>query len=725
MTMSDDDLARATALYRARRLSEAAAGLTSLLAREPRHVEALHLRGVIALESGDMPAALADFRRALEIQPDHPEAHNSLGHALLDDGQAQEALAAFRQSIRLQPTLAMAHDGLGLAFQALGHWRAAVGSHQRAVALRPDDATAWTNLGNALRGTREFADAVVAHARALRLKPDHVPLYVNLGRVLSDAGRFEESIAAYREAQARQPDLGVENDLGAVLRAAGRPAEALTVLEGAVQRRPGDAAALYGLGAARVELGRLAEARPALQAALAAEPRLQAARYALGNVLRDLGDLQGAVREFRAAVDLDPGFADAWSNYLFSLNFLPGESDESLCRANRAWAATLRIPADAPLLTNAPDPERPLTIGYVSSEFRRHHFLAEFLPVLRAHDRSAFRVACYADVAAPDSDTGRVAEASDVFRNLHGLSPAAQMRAVREDAVDILVSLTGYLARDRILFARRIAPLQLTYINHLTATGLSTIDGRITDRWLDPPDHRVADDSEAPIILDSGFSIYEPRHDAPPVERPPALGNGYVTFGSFNNLTKVTDETLVLWSRVLRAIPGARLLIKARDLSHRDIIGAFTERLARAGIDAARCELVGHIVDSRANLAHYGRVDIGLDPVPFAGGATTREMLWAGLPVITLAGATRASRLGASLLQRAGMPELVARSADEYVALAASLASDVPALSRRRAGQRDRLAGSVLFDATAHTRELEAAYRRLWRGWCGTAQRSR
>lgn len=182
-------------------------------------------------------------------------------------------------------------------------------------------------------------------------------------------------------------------------------------------------------------------------------------------------------------------------------------------------------------------------------------------------------------------------------------------------------------------------------------------------------------------------------------------------------------ETLVLWGRVLAAIPGARLLIKARDLSHPDIAAAFTRRLVRAGIDAARCELTGHIAETSANLAYYGRVDIGLDPVPFAGGATTREMLWAGLPVITLPGATRASRLGASLLQRAGMPDLVARSADEYVRLSAALAGDIPALARRRASQRDRLAGSVLLDAGAHTRELEAAYRRLWRGWCGAPRR--
>lgn len=689
------------------------------MAREPAHRDALLLRAVIAIESGAPNAAVELLDRLIAADPESSQARVTLGHALLDLDRTDEALRAFREAIRHQPDIAAAHNGLGLAFQRLGQSAAALAAHQRAVTLQADYAEAWTNLGNVFWSLGQPDKAMAAHREALTRRPDYAIAYANLGTVLRAAGRLSEAIAAYRETVARAPGLAAaHNDLGTALRDAGQADEALAAFDRALALDPANAGTHYNRGVALSDLGRLPEAATALRRSLALDDRRTATHYALGNVVRDLGDLAGAAAEFRAAVAIDPRFDDAWSNLLFLLPCLPGETDDTLAAANRAWAATVE-----PLAPVLPPPdndgvaERRLRIGYVSTEFRQHHFLAEFLPVLRSHDRRQFHITCYADVATPDEDTARVEELADSFRNLHGRDGAAQAEIIRGDRIDILVSLTGYLARDRRLFAARIAPVQATYINHITTTGLRTIDYRIADAWVDPPEATVALDVERPVRLASGFSIFAPG-DEPRPGPLPAQRNGFVTFGCFNNLIKISDEAIALWAALLAHVPTSRLLIKTRDLSRPAILDAFRRRLAAGGVDLARCELIGYVADRAENIAAYGRADIGLDPVPFSGGATTREMLWMGVPVVTLAGRTRTSRLGSSLLHRCGLGELVAASPADYVRIAAALAADLGALAKLRAELRPRVAASPLVDAERHTRDLENAYRDMWLSWC-------
>lgn len=720
--MTEAAFQQVKALYVSGGRAEADAALTAFLSGHPDHVEAWQLRGVLALEAGDPASAIEPLGRAIALEPDYAEARMNLGNALADLGRMGEALVELRTAIRLAPHLAMAHNSLGLAFQRLGQWRAAAASHQRAVEHRADYAEAWTNLGNAQRELGEFDRAIAAHRQAIALQPDYAAAQVNLGTALRSAGRLDEAIAAYRVGLARDTRLAAgHKELGMALRAAGRPDEALAALETARALAGRDAVTHYYIGVVLSDLGRLTEARDALQQSLALDESAALTHYALGNVLRDLGRLAEAVAAFRTAVRLDPGFAEAWSNLLFVLNFLPGETDASLLKANRDWAATI-AQSGAPPFANDPDPQRVLRVGYISAEFRRHHFLAEFLPVLRAHDRARVQVTCYADVAAPDRDTETVAALADRFRNLHGLSLREQEQAIRADGIDILVGLTGYLAKDRRLLAARLAPVQATYINHLTSTGLASVDYRITDEWLDPPGPSSPLDPETAIRLASGFSTYAPPDETPAPGAPPCLRNGFVTFGCFNTLLKVTDETIALWAGLLHRVGDARLVVKARELSRPAVRDAFVGRLRTGGIAPTRCDLIGHIADPYANFAFYTTVDIGLDPVPFTGGATTREMLWMGLPLVTVAGPTRAARIGSSLLHRAGMAGLIAQGPAEYVRLAAELAGDRPRLAALRADQRQRLMHSALLDALRHTRELEAAYRSMWERWCAQAR---
>ena len=305
----------------------------------------------------------------------------------------------------------------------------------------------------------------------------------------------------------------------------------------------------------------------------------------------------------------------------------------------------------------------------------------------------------------------------DTWHDTAGLEGGDLDRRIRDAQVDILVCVTGYLAADRRRFLPRHAPVQVAAINHVSTTGLTAFDARLTDRWLDPPELRH-DGPERLIRLAAGYAVFDPPALAPDLSPPPGLQSGKITFGCFNNLAKLTDESLVLFGRVLDAVPASRLLIKAMALSEGETRARLIGRLKQAGIDPDRVELLGRIAGDPANLAAIARADIALDPVPFNGGMSTADALWMGVPVVTLAGAGFVGRIGASMLARTGLADLVANSMDNYIRIAAGLARDQGRLADLRAGMRQRIRHASLANGRIFASDVEQAYRDLWRRWC-------
>jgi protein O-GlcNAc transferase len=299
-----------------------------------------------------------------------------------------------------------------------------------------------------------------------------------------------------------------------------------------------------------------------------------------------------------------------------------------------------------------------------------------------------------------------------------------QADLVRVDRIDVLVNLTGYLAQYRLLFARRVAPVQVAYINHVAPTGLRTIDARITDDWIEPADGGGGDPDERLVRMASGFSCFDPPSTTRDVGPLPALRTGRVTFGYLNNFAKVSPQALDAWSSILKAVPGSRLVVKSISMSDHVLVSRLLGEFGRRGIAADCVETIGRLADDDANLAAIEGIDIGLDPFPFNGGISTAETLWMGVPVISLAGQGLVARLGLSLLSRADLADLVATTTDEYCRLAVELAQDVGRLAELRGSMRQRLLRSRLFDASAHTRELEGVFRALWARWCGGVLRT-
>ncbi len=540
----------------------------------------------------------------------------------------------------------------------------------------------------------------------------------NLGNVLLESGRAAEAIAAFSRSIALRPNhADAHNNLGtALMRERGNLAEAAACYSKAVSLNPTHAAAHGNLGNALTEMGNLDGAIAALRAAITLDPRQAGAYHNLGLALRDAGLLDQALACFDQAIALSPADAAIASSRLYAMHFHPAFDPAALYAAHRQWNARHAEPLTRLIQPhrNVLDPDRPLRIGYVSADFRMHP-VGRFIEPLLRRRMAGQQVFCYADVRIPDGLTERLKSHADVWRNSVGMSDEALAHRIRQDGIDILVDLTLHAANGRLgVFARKPAPVQVTYLGYCSTTGLDAMDYRITDAYLDPPLAEIGPYSEQSAYLPITYWCYAPGMATPEVGPLPALRNGHITFGCLNTFAKVSGDALSAFGRILAATPGSRLILHAKEGSHRQRI---FDLYARQGIEPHRVSFVGYL-PMADYFRLYGQIDIALDPFPCAGGTTTCDGLWMGVPVITLAGKTAVGRAGVSILSNVGFPEMIARSIEEYVNLATNLAFDVARLSHIRVTLRDRMSQSALMDATRFAEALAGVYRKLWEKWC-------
>jgi len=497
---------------------------------------------------------------------------------------------------------------------------------------------------------------------------------------------------------------------GSVNLAQGRRRDARIRIAAALAHDPGKARAFSTLSAILREDLQPTGAATASRRSAALEPGFAEAWTCLGNALQAAGELDPAIAAYARAIAIAPDNIVARGNKQFTLCFSAATDDERLFREARAWGERIEsVWPPTPAIRRRPVGRR-LRIGYHSFEFFFRSALDDvFPPLLRHHDRERFEIRLFADGGREDQRTAELRVLADGWTDLTGLDIAAKVELMRAADLDIAVCLTGYLPIQRLVFAPRVAPIQVAQMNHVATTGLRAFDFRITDPWLDPPgtDRWSV---ERLVRLTHGYVPVDPPLDAPEVSPLPALSNGFVTFGSFNNLTKVTPEALALWARVLTAVPNSQLLFKARAFTDPSVRSSYAERFGALGVEPERIEFVGDVAGHREHLAALGRADIALDPIPFAGGRTTIETLWMGVPVVNRRIQSLVGRLGSTMLVRAGLDGHVADTSEAFVAIAVGLAAEFGSLSEMRHGMRRRLRASMLCDAIGYTRELEDVF---------------
>jgi protein O-GlcNAc transferase len=517
----------------------------------------------------------------------------------------------------------------------------------------------------------------------------------------------------------KQEDLRAVFDQAVRLYEAGRFADAVPLLRQVLKDEPKQFVALFALGISLRRLKQLDEGAVALKHAIALKPDFFEALYNLGLLLNEQGRADEAVQAFRSALVLRPEVSVAHSNLLMALQYASDLTVDGWKEALVAFEScfTAAIPV---IYTNSPDTKRVLRVGYVSPDFCYHSCAWFIEPLLKAHDRKQIEIFCYSQVASPDAMTARLRTQADGWREIVNLDDEAVAALIHKDHIDILVDLAGHSAYNRLgVFAHKPAPVQVSWLGYPASTGLSAVDYRLSDPWLTPLDTREYF-SETIWNLAQPAHCYSPPNEAPPVAPSPVLKNGQVTFGSFNNLTKVGLETIELWASVLLAVSESRLLIKAHQATDPGIQRSLTTAFAAHGIVSRRIIFVGKAPTVSAHLAYYAQVDVALDTFPYNGATTTLESLWMGVPVVSLVGSRAASRYGLAFLSAVGLSELAATDLEHFVAAAVALAGDRERLINLRNTLRGTLSNSSLCDAVGFAQTVEHAYRQMWQRWCDT-----
>ncbi|HOP41613.1 MAG TPA: tetratricopeptide repeat protein, partial [Geobacteraceae bacterium] len=604
--------------------------------------------------AGNLKEAEQACNFLLENEPDNIEALFLLGNIAAQKGAFDDSLKHFSRAVEIAPNLPVLRLNLGIAMKLVKKNEEAVAEFEEAVRLDRDYVPAWFQLGTALEGINKLDEALQAYATTISLKPLHSEAFQRTGDIYQRQNRLDEALECYRKA--------------------------FTI-----------------------------------------NPESFAAYNNAGGVLKHLGRVHESLELFRKALAIKPDLVLCASNYLLTMLLSADHSPVEISNAHREWSDTY----EKPLLphhephNNTPESEKHLRIGYLSTDYKYHPVAFFIEPILASHDRGNLTVYCYSNADRSDAITTQLERLADVWRPIYNLDDEQTCNLIRKDGIDILIDLGGHTSKNRLpVFARKPAPVQVTWLGYPATTGLRSIDYRITDTAADPPGLTEHLYSETLCRLPDNFICYRPPANSPPVGPLPCLANGYVTFGVFNHFAKITQEAIGLWCRILHLIPDAKLLIKAQGMEHDPMRKRVAEMFDSQGISEERLELVGKTPSIYSHLEMFGRVDISLDTFPYNGTTTTCESLWMGVPIIAKEGDSHVSRVSVSLLGNMGLSALVAATDEEYIALATFLARDRRNLEILRNNLRDRMRASKLLDTAGFTRNLEGAYREMWRRWC-------
>lgn len=697
---------------------------------QPQAAE-LHGQGLACFQRGDVHGAIGLIHQAIAVNPSVADYYSNLAVVLKGSGAAEERIALYRRASRFDPRNPITHANLAAVLTDRGDYAGAEAEARVSLVLTPSRFETWLNLGGALAGRKAWTGAIAAYARALCLKPDDLDALQCCAKVHAASGRFSAGVAWYNKARtvaaALSDDQRSSEILGAICHALGnalhesyRYAEAELRYREALCRLPGEHGLFTKLGTALLAQGKLDEAAETFRRVVSAMPHLAVGHVNLGTVLQTLGRADEALSHFRTALGLDPRSHALYSNLGTSLTYSATHGPADLKRLyddfDRIVAQPLR---DQRPHANDRNPDRRLRIGYVSPDFREHAVAYFALPLLEGHHADQIEVVCYYSHRQDDDWTGRFRQLAGEWVDCAELDDASLAERIRGDRIDILVDLAGHTEGGRLrTFARKPAPVQVTWMGYVTTTGLSAMDYRLTHADVDPPG---ADEyySERLVRLPGAMWCFRPLPRMPEVTPPPFRRKGHVTFGSFNRFSKVSPRVLECWATILAAVPESRLLLCIPEGKVRQEVVAL---FARHGVRAGRLTFYAKLPHEQFWEIH-GEVDIALDPFPFNGGTTTCETLWQGVPLVSCSGGPDgftprfASRMGLSFLMAVGLPELVATTESEYVRIACALAGDPGRMTELRGALRERMANSPLTDERRFVREVEAAYRTMWKEW--------
>ncbi|HEX8525176.1 MAG TPA: tetratricopeptide repeat protein [Tepidisphaeraceae bacterium] len=721
MSSTEDILRSAQRLHQAGQLADAEALYREVLHASADDRTAMHLLGLVLFQTGRGDEARGLLEKSVAGRQTPPEFFFNAAVVLDQLGETGRAATLYERAIALRHNYPEALNNLSTAYTRLGRLREAIDLAQRAAGYRPGWNDPLFNLAQATKALaielhfkRLLTPAIDLYRNALAHRPDDPLARVNLAVALAENDEFEAAKGEAHQVIERSPQLADGRwALGFALEREGKVDEAMGEYRMALWLPPVPALRVGTALPTEAQVGRaIAFAREAVGMNPSHISTLVSVAGVLARTPARGDDAAGAYLDLLRMQPELPDVSWVLGNRLLSLHYQADVSPPKMFLEHQRLGALLERVEPIQAREERADESRKLRIGYVSADFRAHSVMGFLEPVLAHHDRSRFEIFCYSNGAAADETTLRVQGYAVNWRPIAGESDAGVAKLIRDDAIDLLVDLSGHTSGNRLgVFALRPAPVQVTCLGYPDTTGMMRMDYRLTDRVADSPETAQALATEKLAYLSSAW-CYTPGEGTPEVSPLPALRNGHITFGCFNTIRKVTREMASVWSEILRRVQGSRLMLKSAALEEpavqRQICGWFEEEVRQ------RVTMLPASPTVRTHLAMYSDVDIALDTYPYGGTTTTCEAMWMGAAVVTQSGAIHASRVGHSLLRTAGLEELVATSGEQYVKIAENLARDRNRLAAMRQAMRDRLRQSPLLDGARFTLELEGELLKMW-----------
>lgn len=655
-----------------------------------QNLNALYIQGLKSYQSHDLTGAEKAFREILSINPRHAE------------------------SMHMMAAIGFEVGRLDMAEELM----------QIALSEDPNNADFWFTLGNIYAKQNRMEQAVQTYSKATQLNPKHLGALQNIARICRDQGAhfrnrnmFDAAIHHYKRILEIRPDEEDYSNLGYIYYQLGRYQDAIKSAKEHTKKYPRSAKAYDNVAVCYDYLGQYEEALQYNERAAKLDPKDPIIHANMASTLKSLGRVDDAISVIRKSLTLTKEKAYIYSNLILTMLYASSVSAKQLYEESRDFGEKIADPCirNRPFLNNR-NPDRKLRIGYVSPDFRNHAVAYFLLPIFMT-DRTKFEIFGYSKVELEDAVTENIKGHFDHWRDIKRMTDDAAADLIEKDQIDILVDLAGHTANNGLMiFARKPAPIQVTWLGYTATTGMKAIDYRLTDAYAEPEGLTEHLNTEKLWRLPDIFAAYSAKENSPAViDHPPFEDNGYITFGCFNNFTKVTDPVLQTWAKIMEQVPDARLLLEITGIQSKKVRGDVEKRLVKNGLPLDRVILESRKPSNQYTL--YNKIDMALDPFPAVGGTTSMDTLWMGVPFITLAGEHFGSRMGVSILSNVGLQELMAQNTDDYISIATGLAKDRDRLKTMRHNLRDRFAASPAMDKERFAKNMDAAYRQMWHEW--------
>ncbi|MBF0193271.1 MAG: tetratricopeptide repeat protein [Magnetococcales bacterium] len=719
--LSDAHYNLANILKEQGRVDEAISFYQNTLEVQPNFAQAHCNLGAALKEQGKNDEAILSFKKAVAIKPDYHVAHYNLGNSLKDKGELDDAVDSYNNALSIEPNFAQALCNLGATLCDKGKLDNAIACLQKAISIKPDFYDAHSNLGNTYKELGKLDDAILSLQKAIELNPKNALAHGNIGVIFLEQGKLDEAVKSLKTALELSPDSAeVLCNLGVVFKEQGKLVEAINCYNKAVSIKPGFSEAHYNLGNLFNTQNRLDDAVICFQNAITIKPNYVEAFSNLAATLKAQGRIDEALNCYKKAIEIKPDFHEAHSNFLLCLQYSNGDL-QSILNQHKQWNTyhTQNLTSSVCTHQKSNNPNKLLHIGFVSGDFHKHSVSYFLESLFKSYNKKKFLFHCYSNSNIEDTVTQNLQKDIPKWRNIFEKNDDAVVEMIKSDKIDILVDLSGHTKNNRLLvFARRPAPIQATYLGYPNTTGLDAIDYRITDNIADPQGDADKYCVEELFRLENGFLNYNPPSQTPDIAPLNMKQHGYVTFVSFNNLAKISADVVKVWANILNNVPDSRLLIKSKSMSCQSVKDRYLTMFEQESIDATRLTLLPRVENTQDHLATYAKGDICLDTFPYNGTTTTCEALWMGMPVITLQGDRHSFRVGASILTQVGLDELIAQNINEYIEKAVLLANDPIKLKKYRKKIRSRVKKSSLCDGKEFSKNMGAAFRTMWKSWC-------